>query len=50
MVLSGTGCDLRLLASMDGARNAFGYVERAGDGDLAGMHNRMGLVFNGWTE
>ena len=50
MMLRGTDCDLRLHASMDGARNAFGFVERGGDGDLVGVHNRMGIVFNGWTE
>ena len=50
MMLHGADCDWSLHASMDGASNAFGYVERAGDGDIAGMHNRMGLVFNGWTE
>ena len=50
MMLRGTDCDVRLHASMDGASNAIGYVEQAGDGDHAGVHNRMGLVFNGWTE
>ena len=41
-MLRGTDCDLRLHVSMDVASNAFGYVERAGDGDPAGMHNRIG--------
>ena len=50
MMLRGTDCHLRLHASMDGASNAFGYVERAGEGNLAGVHDGMGLVFNGLTE
>ena len=50
MMFRGTDCDLRLHASMDGASNAFGYVERAGDVDHAGVHNRVGLVLNGWIE
>ena len=49
-MLRGTDCDLRSHASMDGASNAIGDVERARDGDHVGVHNRMGLVFNGWTE
>ena len=50
MMLRGTDCDLRLHASMDGASNAIGYVERAGDGDFVDSHNRMKNVFDGWTE
>ena len=50
MMLRGTDCDLRLHASMDGASNAFGYVERAGDGDHVSVHNRMGLVSNVRTD
>ena len=33
---------------MDGASNAFGYVERAGDGDHAGVHNNL-LNAEVWT-
>ena len=49
-MLSGTDCDLRVHDSMDGANNAIGYVERSGAFDLEGMHDRMGIVFNGWNE
>ena len=49
-MLRGTDWDLWLHASMDGASNAIGFVERGGDGDLVGVHNLMGIVFNGWTE
>ena len=50
MMLSGTDCDLRLHDSMDGASNAIGHVERAGDVNLVGVHDRMGIVFNVWNE
>ena len=50
MILCGTDCDVRLHASMDVASNAFGYAERAVDGDLVDSHIRMGIVFDGWTE
>ena len=35
---------------MDGANNAIGYVERADDGDLVDMYDRMGIAFYDWTE
>ena len=38
MMLSDTDCDLRVHDSMDGASNAIGHVDRAGAGDLAGVH------------
>ena len=49
-MLSGTDWDLRLHDSMDGARNANGHVERTGDVNLVGVHDRMGIVQNGWAE
>ena len=44
MMLSDTDCDLRVHDSMDGASNAIGHMERAGAGDLAGVHDRTGIV------
>ena len=50
MMLSGADCDLRLHDSMDGVSNAIDYVERACAVDRGGVHDRMGIVFNGWNE
>ena len=46
MMLSGTDCDLRLHASMDGTSNAIDSMEWAGAVDLADVHDRMGIVKN----
>ena len=50
MMLSGTDCDLRLHDSMDGASNAINSMEWTDVVVLAGVHDRMGIVFNGWNE
>ena len=50
MMLSGADCELRLHDSMDEMSNAIDSLELTGAVVRADVHDRMGIVQNGWTE